>query len=334
MTQRQATSQQRLLRESEQRSLLAQRVEELERALDGAVEELEQVKRARAQVGEERADLRARLSAKRTDLASRAERVEDLRTRQARSESRLASLEDLLLGHEGAADATRKLLEVSEAHGLSFRGVVSDVLEASEQHAVAIEALLDSGLSHLIVDDLDHGHRALRHLKEAEAGRAGFVPIRGAVEPPELLGGSIEGAGVVGRARELVHVEDPFGPVADRLLAGAWVVETLACALELRAGGVRAPLVTLDGDVVDRGGVLKGGSTNAVRLGPLAMKNEVRRLRETGEGIRRELAHDKGERNRLAAEIGELDDRFDDLGRLLEQQQTRHVEAVRGVWHD
>src|SRR4029079_9666908 len=127
--------------------------------------------------------------------------------------------------------------------------------------------------------------------KSSGAGRSAFVPCKTA---PSVDGGwsenagggilvedrtqlvaahaAIGGDGVLGRMTELVEFADGYQAVGTNLLASYVVVDTLDRAVALHAAGATETLVTLDGDLVDRGGVVAGGSREAQGAGVLSQK--------------------------------------------------------------
>ena len=101
---------------------------------------------------------------------------------------------------------------------------------------------------------------------------------------------AIGGDGVLGRMSDLVPFADGYQGVGKRLLGSAVVVDRLDRALALHREGVTDRLVTLDGDIVDRDGVVAGGSREAQGSGVLAQKREIRELEEIVGRLEHDLA--------------------------------------------
>jgi chromosome segregation protein len=91
---------------------------------------------------------------------------------------------------------------------------------------------------------------------------------------------AIGGEGVLGRMADLVAFADGYEAVGRRLLGATVVVDDLDRALLLHKQGVTDRLVTLDGDLVEDGGIVAGGSRDAQGAGVLAQKREIRDLEE------------------------------------------------------
>jgi chromosome segregation protein len=211
-------------------------------------------------------------------------------------------------------------------------GLVADVVDAPEQLEMAVEAALGDRLGGILVRNHDVGVRAIQYLKDTSGGRSSFVPYgslsqhAGSIEVEDRShertldhGPAPSGEGVLGEMVELVNFEPGFDRVGRNLLSGIVVVDRLDRALELHGGGVRRPLVTLDGDLVDPAGVVTGGSREAQGAGVLAQKREIRELEEITAELERDLADSTA---RLVQAKTEL------------TQVGRSLEALRTETHD
>jgi chromosome segregation protein len=130
---------------------------------------------------------------------------------------------------------------------------------------------------------------------------------------------NIQRDGVLGRMVDLVEFDPGFESVGKSLLSECVVVDGLERAIELHQEGLTEILVTLDGDIVDRGGVVQGGSREAQGAGVLAQKREIRQLEEITAGLETDLTDATA---RLVATKSEL------------QQVTRALEGVRKESHE
>jgi chromosome segregation protein len=115
----------------------------------------------------------------------------------------------------------------------------------------------------------------------AEPGTSGYGKIE-VEDRTQLVAAhaAIGGEGVLGRMADLVAFADGYEAVGKRLLGATVVVDDLDRALLLHKQGVTDRLVTLDGDLVEDGGIVAGGSRDAQGAGVLAQKREIRDLEE------------------------------------------------------
>ena len=263
----------------------SRRLLELEQALKNYTAERE---KADARQNERKAEQRERAAA-----AQDAERT--LRDGQARlsaltvdlraAEARLAMLEDLERGYEGYSKAVKTVMREHERGGLrGIHGPVANLIRADDRYALAVETALGSSAQHIVVDTQRDGADAIRMLKQRDGGRATFLPLD-TIRPNRLLTVPRRQPGYIGVASDLVRCDSRYEDIVSNLLGRTLVAEDLDRAMAIAKGlGNRVRVVTLDGQVVNAGGSLTGGSA-ARGSGILSRANELKRLRETREKL-------------------------------------------------
>ena len=334
-----------LARAESQREALARRREDTTRRHGQVVDETAAMNRRSAELEAEirrLADGLAELRQTRMDLGTRAEElegrralleeaqgsseaeVETLRTELHRRRSRLVSLREIHDRYEGFQRGTRAVMQsASRSHpelGEGVRGLVADQINAPEQLEVAVEAALGDRLGGVLVESHEIGARAVDYLKETSSGRSAFVPFRKSGEggfrfEDRSSWWLADGEGVLGPMRDLVSFEDGFGELGPALFGDALVVDSLERAIELHRSGVKQPLVTLDGDMVDARGVVSGGSRDAQGSGVLAQKREIRELEEISASLERDLADATARYVSTKNELGQVTRALDGLRR-------------------
>ncbi len=304
----------------EETAAMNRRSAELEGDLRRLAEGLAELKQTRMDLGVRAEELEGRRALLEEAQGSSEAEVETLRTELHRRRSRLVSLREIHDRYEGFQRGTRAVMQTASrshpelgdggAAGSSpkaslsgpsqsllggVRGLVADQIEAPEQLEVAVEAALGDRLGGVLVESHEVGARAVEYLKETGSGRSAFVPYRAG----EAGGFRFEdrsswwlagGEGVLGPMRDLVRFEDGYDDLGPALFGDALVVDSLERAIELHRSGVKQPLVTLDGDMVDARGVVSGGSRDAQGSGVLAQKREIRELEEISSALERDLA--------------------------------------------
>ncbi|MEO5987734.1 MAG: chromosome segregation protein SMC, partial [Candidatus Eisenbacteria bacterium] len=197
-----------------------------------------------------------------------------LRQQTAGADSRLATLLELKKNFEGVSDGVKALL-AGEDRLPGVIGVVADVLQVPQRFVDALEASLGEASAFVLVDDRAAIEPAIQLLRGLENGRATLVDLS-ALGAPYAVELPTHDA-VLGRASELVHCDERYRPLVDRLLGSVVVVETRGAAAELAhasQGGMR--FVSLDGEVWERGRVRAGSSTGSGGL--LHRETEIRDL--------------------------------------------------------
>lgn len=188
-------------------------------------------------------------------------------------------LEELERNLEGFAQSVKMVMR--EANRGVLRGIlgpVSRIFRVPGEYAVAIETALGAAMQNVVVENEEDAKRAIALLKRKDGGRATFLPvstIRGNVlnEP-----GLENCAGFVGIARSLCRCETRYDGVLNSLLGRIAVAKDLDSAVAIaKRFHYRFRVVTLDGQVVNTGGSLTGGSL-ARNSGLLSRAAEIERI--------------------------------------------------------
>jgi chromosome segregation protein len=246
---------------------LGHQVDEQRLRRDGLVVELDEARRALDEV-------EADIAAVSEQVRAADEALSGLRQETAAADSRLDTLLELKRNYEGVSEGARALLaDGQRLPGLA--GMVADVLEVPARYLDALEASLGEASAFVLADDRTALEAALQRLRGLASGRATLVDLAALTAGP--LPAIPEGAGVIGRASELIRCESRFRPLVDRLLGAVVVVEDRAAAARLAfqsEGGLR--YVSLDGEVWERGRVRAGSPRNLGGL--LHREMEIREL--------------------------------------------------------
>ena len=223
-------------------------------------------------------------------------RLEQEQTRLEREIARLESRRDALQESRGTG-ALRLLLEA----GLDgIHGPVAQLGEVDDRHRLALEVAAGARLGQVVVDDDRIAARAIELLKSRRAGRLTFLPLN-KIRAPGGGGSSAafargarpggdSGAGLIGRAVELVRFEPVYDQVFAYVFGDTLVFSDLASARQ-QLGRSRA--VTLDGELLEKSGAMTGGSfsqrSSSLSFGRSSDQDEAeplrRRLLELGESL-------------------------------------------------
>jgi len=227
-------------------------------------------------------------------------------------ENRIKLLSEMEREYQGFHRAVKEVMqEAGRGRLQGVHGPVANLLRTGDRYALAIETALGGASQNIIVNTPEDAKHAINYLKRREAGRATFLP-RESIRGERLReSGLDQRAGYVGIAFDLVQFDPEFEMIYKNLLGRTVIVETLDQAVAIsRAHRTNFRLVTLDGQVINAGGSMTGGST-AKTQGFLSRANEIKRLesgrREKAEALqakKKELAELELE---LKSALAELD---------------------------
>src|SRR5260221_6850946 len=157
-------------------------------------------------------------------------------------------------------------------------------LEVAEEHTAALAGLLGEQLQCVIVSDPEHGLALLDTLRSRGRGRATILPAS-----PRYVAGARRAA--LPEAFALGYLIDSvrFAPEHETLVQGL-VGDAVLCrsaedALEVTRRIPGATAVSLDGTVVRPGGLISGGSSDAVASAMVEQEREITQLTEEGDRL-------------------------------------------------
>lgn len=195
-------------------------------------------------------------------------------------------LEDLEKNLEGFAHSVKTVMNLSK-HGKigGIHGPVSRLIKVPTDYAIAIETALGGAMQNIVTGNEEDAKRAIRTLKENKGGRATFLPIA-TIKPRYLNENGIDSCfGFVGVASDLCDCKDEYKGILQNLLGKIVIAEDLNSAVSIaKKYSYRFKVVTLDGQVVNAGGSLTGGSLNK-RTGLLSRASEIEKYRKEAKAL-------------------------------------------------
>ena len=194
-------------------------------------------------------------------------------------DSRIRLLGEMEKEYEGFNKAVRTVMQASERKALrGVRGPVANLMKVGKKYAVAIEIALGAGLQNIVVEREEDAKSAIQLLKQRDGGRATFLPLS-SIRGEALRDARVQNEyGYVGLASELVEYDREYDGIFKNLLGRTVVVEDLDCGITISRRFSNAfRIVTLDGQVLNRGGSMTGGSISR-SAGILSRAGELREL--------------------------------------------------------
>ncbi len=225
---------------------------------------------------------------------------------------------------------------------------VADLIEVDEQYIQAVESSLGGALQYLVADSEQAVHKAIGYLKNNNRGWATFLPLdilHKAADPLERYPGWRDIKGVIGKASELVKADPAYRNAIDYLMSSILVCRTLEDASQA-ARFIRhsCRVVTLEGEMINPGGIIRGGSIYKRNAGmPLGRRKEIESLKIEQSAVNNDLKRVTTEleevKNKLLAGEKKVEEAFierssivDQLNSLQKELETLHHE--RSVLND
>lgn len=172
------------------------------------------------------------------------------------------------------------MLEAERGALRNIHGPVSRLIRTDDRYTLAIEIALGAAMQQIVVGTEADGKAAISFLKRTDRGRATFIPLN-TTKGRDLQERDLESCrGFVGVASRLVECDSVYREVVENFLGRTVIASDLDAAIAMsQKYSRRFKIVTLDGQVMNPGGSMTGGSVNR-EAGILSRANELKKLEE------------------------------------------------------
>ncbi len=313
----------------------------------------QEVKRELERVTEDRDAARNVISGYQMRCQSRQRKLDEAQEKHRRLQmdennlnSRMKMLAEMEKMYEGYSKAVKLVMGEADRGGLSgVHGPVAGLLHVPDKYAVAIEIALGGAMQNIVVARDEDGKNAINWLKRRDGGRATFLPMN-TIKPADFRDKAVENEnGFVGMGDTLITFDKQYANIFSNLLGRVVIASDMDKAMAMaRKFGHRFRIVTLDGQVLNAGGSMTGGSVSR-SAGILSRANELERLGDQKAALleqmkeaaaelakaQRELTAANYEMDAATAQLREAEDavlkyseRADSAAALLADASLRH----------
>ena len=304
----------------ENRLAASRRLEELDGDLSAGKQRLEQAQKSledsRAQLKKAQEQVTAsnnvisgftlRQESRKKNRDASMEALRDITARLEGVSAKVRVFRAMERDYESYQKSVRMVMQEAQRGSLrNIHGPVSRLIRTDDGYAVAIEIALGAAMQQIVVDSEADGKAAINYLKRTGGGRATFLPLS------NIWGKSLQEPGIescrgfVGVAADLVRCDARYRNVIGNLLGRTVIASDLDAAIAMaRQYKNRFRIVTLDGQVMNTGGSMTGGSVNK-DAGILSRANELEKL--------------TAQEQQLQKQKGEEEARLQECQRLFDQ---------------
>ncbi len=245
--------------------------------------------------------------------------------------SRKNLLEELEREHDGFNKSVKNILTACERNpqlGKGVYGVVADLIKVPKGYEMALETALGASIQNIISETEEDGKRLIDHMKKNNMGRITILPIK-ALQPRSInkeendILQQFDGVEV---AFNIIKTDNKFANVFSNLLSRVLIVPNLEIGIQVaRKLQYRLKIVTIDGDVLNIGGSMTGGSVPKTGSGILGRKRELEELIQ-------QIKEDQDELQLLRQSLEKLQNRRNELNETIknlnQKQQENKIKEV------
>ncbi len=188
---------------------------------------------------------------------------------------------------------TKTIMENKDRFGEAIHGALGELLRVPEKYTDAAEAALGGQISYIVTDTTASAGRIISWLKEKNLGRTTFYPLesmhpRYANRDEQM---AAKERGICGIASELFSCHPMYKDLVETLLSRTLIAENLEAARAVaKKYNYRLRIVTLDGQLVNAGGSMTGGSMKKKENTYFGRKKEIEELSRQEESWKEKIA--------------------------------------------
>lgn len=221
---------------------------------------------------------------------------------------KISFLENLERNLEGFSKSVKSVVNASSNGKLKgICGPVSRVISVPSEYGIAIETALGAAMQNIVTDTDVDAKQAIRYLKSIDGGRATFLPLN-TIKARDFKESGLESCyGFVGIAAELCSCIPKYKGILYSLLGRIVIADDLNCATAIaKKYSYRFKIVTLDGQVVNAGGSLTGGSLNR-NTGLLSRASEIEELKKQTDKLQQMAKNAEENKLRISQECASFE---------------------------
>src|SRR5699024_5800514 len=169
--------------------------------------------------------------------------------------------------YEGYYKGVKNFLNAIQNSHISdkgYIGLVVNLLKVERKYEKAIEVSLGSRLQNVVLEKEHDAKDMIHFLKSNNKGRVTFLPLNVVKGNPVNIDiKSLKGNGVLGLGHDLIEYDNKYKNLFEYLLGRTIIVDNIDNGIKLaNKFNHRYRIVTLNGDILNPGGALTGGSYN------------------------------------------------------------------------
>ncbi len=296
------------------------------------------------ELGEKVNDLNKQIARIKTDLQENREQAIQVRQQQKQNEQQLGKnrvqcqemvsrkrfLEKLKQEYEGYAQGVKNLMLEIHRQPKSFYGVLGTLAELigiSKDYEKALEAALGAALQNIVVQTDEDAKAAIELLRKKKLGRVSFMPLQSL--KIRMLSDREErllGEGML-RADQVVQCSEQVRSAVEFLLARTVIVENMDVAIALaKKSGHTFRIVTLEGDLINPGGIITGGSMQKRNFGLLGRDREIEQCTNLARLYEQKTQELQEQNRKLSDRVEEMEHNNECLSTKLKETEIIQVQ--------
>ena len=265
-------------------------------------------------------------------ISELSKKIEEIKQKNHEHKTRKKLLEEMERDYEGFHQSVKKTLIYAKKNpdlGKGIIGVVAELMEVPKGLETAIEIALGNAMQNIVCLKAEDANRVINFLKKNDFGRVTLLPL------DNIKSNSFQSlnknhfandAGFLGTAIESIHFSNTYRDIFEHLLGRVLLVDKIENGIRLaRKTGNKYKIVSLDGDVINPGGSITGGSYRSKASSILSRKREIEEIEEMIKLIIEEYEQKKTVLEKANQEFESLKEEFAKNEQLIKEQEIHLI---------
>ena len=265
--------------------------------------------------------------------------------------SRYAALVEMKKAHDGYYSSIQKLMTDAAKNSdlqSKIEGTVAELISVPQKYEIALEMAMGAALQNIVTPDENSAKYVIEYLRRNRYGRATFLPvtvIRSKTISPDEKRKIISTKGCFGIASELINYNPRYKGIIENLLGRTIIVDSLDTGVAInRLVGQSLRVATLDGDIINPGGSMTGGSTgksmnilgrerecadllyeiDSIKKQITSITNNIQEINATDAKLNEEIAQLSSQKHDFDISIAKQNDKIEIISQQLEKIKNKH----------
>ena len=246
-------------------------------------------------------------------------KLDQIRQGISSMQSKYKVLSDMADRMEGYSNSVKAVIRLSENGGIEgIHGALIQLITVDKRFETAIEVSLGGALQNIVTEDEYCAKKAIEYLKKNRLGRVTFLP-KTSIKPRTLDSNVLSKVrtmkGFEGVASDKVSCDKQYREILQYLLGRTVIVDNMDSAIEMaRYFNYSFRIVTLDGEILNSGGSMTGGSSGNHSTSLIGRSRIIRELKENIDKMTLQ-------EQKVVHEIKELESSLNSIDKNIEEER-------------
>lgn len=301
---------------SQKVTLLEEELQSMEQRLQENNSRIDELKIDHAQKSEACSFLEKSIQIERNRINEKTSKMEFLIRMQNTYDGYYKSVQNLMLASKSNSFLSREII-----------GVVAELIETQEEYESALEVALGSAMQNILIQNERKASDIIDYLKSNSIGRVTLLPLDTIKSRNlnETEKNALRVEGCLGTLNNFVSFDDKYSHIVDFLLGRVILADNIRNGIKIaKSINYSTRVVTLDGEVINAGGSITGGSLKKNSFKLLSRNREIKELEDL-------INTKRGDLNQLGSQFDSMKNDLEETNLMIQTLQNENTTINNGI---